>query len=73
VDSSYKLDEDEGSVLVPVGIVGMEASGTEGETAADAVEEVAVSVPVVTDVVSCAGVNVDETNGGAFWTYEPSG
>jgi hypothetical protein len=28
---------------------------------------------VVVDVAICAGVEVDDTNGGAFWTYVPLG
>ena len=45
------------------GAVDVEASGTEGETTL--VVEVPGSVPVAADVVSCAGVEVEETNGGA--------
>ena len=56
---------------VPVGMVGVEGSGTEGETVPAEVE-LAASPPVIGDVVSCAGVEVEETNGGAFWMYEPS-
>jgi hypothetical protein len=69
---SYKLDEDEASVPAPAGVVDVEASGTEGETVLDVVQ-LPVLLPVVVDVVSCAGVEVEETNGGAFWTYDPLG
>ena len=72
VPCSYKLADDEASVPVPDGVIGEEASGTEGETALDVVE-LSASVLVAADVVSCAGVEVDETNGGACWTYDPSG
>ena len=61
---SYKLADDEASVPVPVGVVGVEASGTEGEASPDGVE-LPDPAPIVADVVSCAGVEVDETNGGA--------
>ena len=37
----------------------VEASGTEGKTAVDVVEEVSASAPVIVDVVSCADVEVD--------------
>jgi hypothetical protein len=68
----YKLDDDEASMPVPAGAVNVEASGTEGETALDVVDEVAVSALAVA-VVSCAGVEVEEMNGGVCWIYEPSG
>ena len=51
---SHKLADDEASVPVPAGAVNVEAS-----------EEVVASALVAADVVSCAGVEVDETNGGA--------
>ena len=70
---SYKLADDEASAPVPAGAVGVEASGAEGETKLGVVEEVPVSVSVAADVVSCTGVEEDETNGGACWIYEPSG
>ena len=63
---SYKLDDDEASVPVPAGVVGVEASGTEGETPLDVVE-LSVSVLVAADVGISAGVEVEETNGGACW------
>jgi hypothetical protein len=47
----------------PAGVTGAEASGTEGETAPDAVE-VSAPVSVIADAVSWAGVDVEETNGG---------
>jgi hypothetical protein len=77
---SYKLDEDEASVLAPAGVGVVEASGKERGTAL----EVPVSVlaelsdgagPVGdassralsgVDVSICAGVDVEKTNGGAF-------
>jgi len=57
------------------GAVGVEvdASGTEGNATLFVEEDVSVAALFVVDVVSCAAVEVEETNGGACWMYEPSG
>jgi hypothetical protein len=59
-------------VAVPLAI-DVESSGTGGDATLIAVGLVSVAMLLVVDAGSCAGVEVDETNGGAFWTYEPSG
>jgi len=69
----YKLDVDEASVVLPDGAATVEvgASGTAGDVALDVVD-VADEVPEVGGALACVGVEVEETNGGACWTYEPS-
>jgi hypothetical protein len=54
------------------GTVDVDASGTEVGATLDVVEDVSVRVLLV-DVAICAGVEVEETNGGAFSMYELSG
>jgi len=54
------------------GTVDVEAPGVEGDATLDGVGDVSVAAPVVVDVVSCAGVEVEDTNGGAFSMYELS-
>ena len=52
-------------------------TGTSGTTEDIEFDVVGVEVPevdckLVCEVLDCAGVDVEETNGGACWTYEPS-
>jgi len=68
---SYKLDDEEASVPMLAGMVDGEAS--EGDATVDVVEDVSVVVLFVIDGVICTGVEVEETNGGAFSMYELSG
>jgi len=49
------------------GAVEVDVSDTGGDTTPDGVEGVPFSAPVAADVMSCAGVDVEETNGGACW------
>jgi hypothetical protein len=64
-------------VVVPLelsdgGVVELDVSDTEGGASPDVDVDVPTAVlPVAMD--SCAGVEVDETNGGACAMYEPSG
>jgi hypothetical protein len=55
------------------GTVDVEASGAEEDATLDVVEGVSVVVLFVIDGVICAGVEVEETNGGALSMYEPDG
>jgi hypothetical protein len=55
------------------GTLDVDASGAEGGATLDVVEDVSVVVLLVIDGVICAGVEVEETNGGAFSMYEPDG
>ena len=50
----------------------VDALGTEVGAPLDVVEDVSVRVLLVVDVTICAGVEVEETNGGAFSMYELS-
>jgi len=59
-------------VAVFVGVVNVEEVSEE-EATPGAVVDALSSVPVVTDAVTCAGVEVEETNGGAFSIYVPLG
>jgi hypothetical protein len=51
----------------------VEASGTEGDAMLVVDEDVLAPVSLGIDAGTCAGVEVEDTNGGEFWTYEPSG
>jgi len=55
------------------GTVDVDTSGAEGDATLDVVEDVSVVPLFVIDGVICTGVEVEETNGGAFSMYEPSG
>ena len=71
VDSAFvavveELPDAEGTVDVAAS--GMEADATPGVD-----EDVPVVLLLVADVAIWAGVEVEETNGGAFSMYEPSG
>jgi len=57
----------EGAVAVDVDV-----SGMEGDATLFVDEDVSVAALFAIDVGSCAGVEVEETNGGAFWMYELS-
>ena len=70
---SYKLDDEEASVPVPAEVLDVEVSGTEVDATLDGVEDVSVAVLPSVDVVSSAGVEVEETNGAACWMYVPLG
>jgi hypothetical protein len=49
-----------------------EASGAEEDATLEVIEGVLVALPFVPDAGSSAGVEVEETNGGAFSMYELS-
>ena len=71
------VDSTLGAVLVGMlegeAVVDVEASGTEGDATPMVDEDVSVAVLFIVDVVNCAGVEVEETNGGAFSMYDPEG
>ena len=46
----------------------LDASGVEGEATLVLDVDVSDAALFVVDVVICVGVEVEETNGGAFWT-----
>jgi hypothetical protein len=52
--------------------VDVEASGTVEDARPEVIEGVSVALPFVPDAGSSAGVEVEETNGGAFSIYELS-
>ena len=67
-----------GLVVVPLvlsdgGVVELDVSDTEGDATPCVDEDVPAAALSVVVAESCAGVEVDETNGGACWMYEPSG
>ena len=53
--------------------VDVETSGIEGDPSLGVVEGVSVAVLSDVDVVISTGVDLEETNGGAFSMYEPLG
>ena len=55
------------------GTVDVEALGAEEDATVEVIEGVSVAVLFVPDTGSSAGVEVEETNGGAFSMYELSG
>jgi hypothetical protein len=55
------------------GVVDVEESGTDEDASLDGLENASVAALLVVDVAICIGVEVDETNGGAFSMYEPKG
>jgi hypothetical protein len=50
----------------------VEASGTDEDASLEGPEDVSAAALLVVDVAICAGVEVEETNGGAFSMYELS-
>jgi len=52
--------------------VDVDVSDTDGDTTLLVAGDVLAAVLSVVVAGSCAGVELDETNGGAFWMYEPS-
>ena len=55
------------------GTVDAAASGTEEDASLEGPADVSVPALLVVDVAICAGVEVEETNRGAFSMYELSG
>jgi hypothetical protein len=51
----------------------VEASGTDEDASLEGLEEVSAAALLIVDVAICEGVEVEETNGGAFSMYELSG
>ena len=52
--------------------VDVDESGPEGDTALVVDEDVLAEALSAVCAGSCAGVEVEDTNGGACWMYEPS-
>jgi hypothetical protein len=51
----------------------VEASATDEDASLEGLEDVSAAALLVADAAICAGVEVEETNGGAFSIYELSG